>query len=249
MLRRRWLAVLIPGALWAFAHLGYVTDPYYLRGIELTISAVFLVGWFFLKFDLTTVIIGHMTYNAMLGALPMLRSGEPYFIFSGLLVVLVLISPVLVGIWRARHNRLRGLQIAAPDIGPAASDDLPGLADLPVHGLNWSELLDDPQSIILCLRAGRQVIGVAAGQLVDNLGELTVVYVLPAWRRYWGSRLADAASDALHRRQSMVATAGWRHAQPGYLSGMGWQSGPHFRPGRSHLPVWRQPRWKTAQND
>ncbi len=36
--RRGWLALLVPGALWGFAHLGYVRDPFFLRGIELTIA-------------------------------------------------------------------------------------------------------------------------------------------------------------------------------------------------------------------
>ncbi len=103
-LKKRWLALLIPGALWAFAHTGYVTEPIILRGIELTIEAVIL-GLFFLRFGLFVTIMSHFVYNAGLGALPLLRSSDPYFVFSGLIVIAAMLVPIIPGviIWLRRR--------------------------------------------------------------------------------------------------------------------------------------------------
>lgn len=60
--KQRWLAILIPGVLWAFAHTSYVSYPIYARGVELTIHAI-IVGIIFLKFDLFTTILAHLHNN------------------------------------------------------------------------------------------------------------------------------------------------------------------------------------------
>jgi ribosomal protein S18 acetylase RimI-like enzyme len=201
--RRRWLALLVPGAIWAFAHLAYVRDPFYLRGIELTLGAI-MFGLFYLRFDLTTTIVAHFAYNASLGALPLLGSGEPYFVLSGLIVVAVMLAPVVPGLVLALRRRLsRDVQPRpVPHVAPATPGDLPGLSALPVGAVDWPVLLDDPAAVVVCLRAGDQVLGAAAGYVeTAGLGRLPVVYVDPAWRRrYWGSALVDVACAALRER-------------------------------------------------
>ena len=96
--KQRWLAVLIPGMLWAFAHASYVSYPIYARGIELTIEAI-IMGIIFLKFDLFTTIMSHFTYNMIIVSVPLLRSSDPYFQFSGLIVLAVLAVPLLPGLY------------------------------------------------------------------------------------------------------------------------------------------------------
>ena len=54
--RKRFLTLLIPGLVWAFAHSSYLTDPIWLRGVELTIATLLLYGLFFLKFGLVATI-------------------------------------------------------------------------------------------------------------------------------------------------------------------------------------------------
>ncbi|MEW5869269.1 MAG: GNAT family N-acetyltransferase [Chloroflexota bacterium] len=225
--RRRWLALLAPGALWAFAHLSYVRDPYYLRGIELLIPAVFLYGLFFLRFDLTTTIVGHMTYNAILGALPMLRSGEPYYVFSGVVVLCFLLAPMLPGLARSLRRRWRGESLVEPQVKPAGEDDLPGLETLPEHDQEWGMLLHDPQASIYCLKLDGQVIGAALGRLAGVHGMLDWVYVAPEWRdRYWGSLLAEAVCADLEGRGAeiveTVAPADHRLALA-FLVSQGWR--------------------------
>jgi ribosomal protein S18 acetylase RimI-like enzyme len=226
--RRRWLALFVPGALWALAHLTYVRDPFYLRGIELVIPAVFLFGLAFLRFDLITAIILHMTYNASLAALPMLRSGEPYFVLSGVIVLLFLISPMLPGLWHAaRRRRLRAAQPSEPQVALASPYDLPGLAGLPLGDIDWQKLLDDPDAVVCCLKLGEQVIGASSGRLQGEIGQLETIYVEPSWReQYYGSALVDALCDELRARHAasiQVAVPTEDRLALTFLYGQGWQ--------------------------
>jgi L-amino acid N-acyltransferase YncA len=235
--KKRWLALLIPGLLWGFAHASYVRDPIYFRGIELTLSAIFVMGVFFLTFDLTTTIIGHMTYNAMLGALPMLRSGEPYFVFSGLVVILFLVSPVLPGLVQVLWQKLRGVSPSAePELLPGRVEDLPALLELPVKDADWAAWLEDPQSVVVCLKQAGRTVGAAAGRLNGQEGDLLTVYVASALRgRYLGSLLVDAVGEALTARGALQlrASAAVQHRTSlAFLSSQGWQGNLQiFNPG------------------
>ena len=172
-----------------------------------------LLGLFFMRFDLTTVIVAHFAYNAGLGALPLLRSEEPYFVVSGLVVVTMMLAPVIPGVvgavWRRLRGEVRG--ILHPQIRPGTVSDLEVLAALPIEDLDWGALLDDPAAVALCLRAADEVMGVAAGRVAaEGVGEVLAVYVAPLWRRrYWGSSLVDALCVHLQARgaQSVQATA------------------------------------------
>jgi len=249
--RRRWLALLVPGMLWAFAHLSYVRDPFYLRGIELIISAVFLEGLFFLRFDLTTTIVAHFAYNAGLMALPLLRSGEPYFVGSGLFVLATMLAPVVPGMVRGIRRRLRGKEKEIPQsqITPATADDLPGLAALPVEGLDWRALLDDPAAVVSCLRAAGEVVGVAAGRVeAEGVGSALLVYVAPPWRRrYWGSALVDELCTRFQERGVQRVKAA---VQAGDRVAVAFWASRDWRPAvkeftRSFVPVPR-PGWREV---
>jgi len=94
-LRIRWLALLFPAIVWAFGHSTYAIFPAYVRGVELTIFGVVL-GVVFLRYGLEVVIIAHFVIDAVLGVLPLLRSHDFYFIFSGLVVVGLIGAPVAI---------------------------------------------------------------------------------------------------------------------------------------------------------
>ncbi len=224
------VALMVPGLLWAFAHLAYVRDPIYLRGIELTIVAVLFYGLLFLRFDLTTTMVAHFTLNAMLGALPLLRSGQLYFVVSGVVVVVAMLAPVVPGlVQRIRRLRPGGEAITPqPDITPATRDDVPVLKALSFEGADWESWLDDKISTVLCLRLNDEIVGVAAGRVeADAVGTMLVVYVVPAWRRrYWASALVDALCDSLHKcgaqRIETTVVAGDRVATAFWAS-QGWK--------------------------
>ena len=194
--RQRWLAVLIPGMLWAFAHSNYVSYPIYARGIELTIEAIIL-GIIFLKFDLFTTIMAHFTYNMIIVAMPLLRSSDPSFQFSGMIVLAVLVLPLLPGLFwnlKLRFSKSNSL----PDsffLTLAAESDLPTLCAFPVTA-DWPALLAQTNRLTLCLRGSDELIGFATGYMENNTANIDGIYVTPQWRRqYWGAKLLDAIQE------------------------------------------------------
>ena len=77
-----------------------MSDPIYIRGIELWIPAIFLYGLFFLRFGLLTTMVGHCTYNALIGTGLLLRANDSYLVASGLLILALLIMPLLPGLFQ-----------------------------------------------------------------------------------------------------------------------------------------------------
>jgi ribosomal protein S18 acetylase RimI-like enzyme len=201
--RNKWLGVLIPAVLWAFAHTSYVRDPIYMRGIELTIDAILIFSFFYLKFDLMTTIMAHLTYNSFMGGLPLLRSEDIWFQINGWIVILCILLPVLPGLITMIRNRSRASASPTLTLDPAAADDQAALIALPVKA-DWSLLINDPNRLTLCLKRGSEMIGFVTASLVSlstdeaKVGVIDGLYVVPSWRRqYWGIRLLDAIKEDL----------------------------------------------------
>lgn len=245
---RRALALLIPGAIWGFAHLSYIRDPFYLRGIELTLAAVFLEGLFFLHFDLTTAIVGHFAYNAGLTALPLLRSGDPYFVASGAVVVGVMLSPVIVGLLLGRREQA---QRPRPHLRPAEPEDAGALAALidaessdeveaeeKTDHETLSSWLEAPDMVGLSLVAAEEIIGGViahieedehdAAEAPEGAAKIVWICVAPAWRRrYWASELVTRLEERLQARgipQATTEIAVDDKLKSNFWTSQGWES-------------------------
>jgi len=242
--RKRWLALLIPGALWGFAHLSYVRDPFYLRGIELTIAGVLIYGLFFWKFGLLTTITGHVVYNALLGAIILLRASESKFIISGWVVVFFLLLPLIPGVLQGFRRKITHRPpIPRPGIRPASEDDLAALTALPCENVNWSVLISDACRTIYVLATDEDILGVTWGSLDENSnGAIDGAYIEPGWRRqFWGTHLTEALRDHLKDlgaqdlavsiqtsqkvERAFWASQGWRPAQQ-ILASQPWPPAP-----------------------
>jgi GNAT superfamily N-acetyltransferase len=205
-----------------------VRDPFYLRGIEVGIAAVFLYGLFFLHFDLTTTMMAHFTWNALLGALPMLRSGQPGFVISGLIVVASILAPTALGIVGTVRQRRQSRHTPQTSIAPATTDDVTALVALGIEDVDWASLLNDPSAIVLCLQVNAEIAGVIAGCAEDDgTVSIQVVYVAPAWRRRYGaSALVDELCARLRERgaKSVEATASTRdRVATAFWASLGWR--------------------------
>ncbi len=207
--RHRWLALLIPGVIWAFAHLGYVTEPFYLRGIELSLSAVFLYGLFFLRFGLLTTMVGHCTYNSLLGAMLLLRAQDTYLVGSGLLVIAILLLPLGPGLWcrwRQPKEWRTALQQNRLPLVPATAADYEQIGSLPLGTVTLPPLSDGhvlPADYeIMCLKVSDSVVGVSIAQVESSTqAVIQMVYVSPKYRRcYYGSQLIEALVQRLRAR-------------------------------------------------
>lgn len=91
------LALLIPAAIWAFAHSNYPVFPVYVRGIELTIGGV-IFGLGFLHLGLLACIVAHFAIDAILIGMPLLTSGNTAYVVSGIIVMGIALVPAALGL-------------------------------------------------------------------------------------------------------------------------------------------------------
>jgi membrane protease YdiL (CAAX protease family) len=88
------LAILIPTIIWAVAHSNYAVFPIYFRGIELLITG-FIFGYFFLRYNITTVIIAHYLIDVVYMGLALIITGN-LIMMSG--EIFILIFPLIIAI-------------------------------------------------------------------------------------------------------------------------------------------------------
>jgi len=105
-LRKTFVAALLASMIWALGHSSYAIYPVYTRGIELTLFGL-LFCFFFLRYDLMTVIIAHYAIDAIYVGLPMLKSGNTYFFVSGLVVMALAALPLFALLFLRRRREVK----------------------------------------------------------------------------------------------------------------------------------------------
>lgn len=113
-LKSTFVALLIPAVIWAFGHSTYPVYPVYVRGIELTIAG-FVFGWVFIRYGLVTMLIAHFVIDAVLLAMPFLRSQGGSYIAYGVAALVFAALPLAVVVLGWRRD--------ADEVGAAASAD------------------------------------------------------------------------------------------------------------------------------
>jgi GNAT superfamily N-acetyltransferase len=161
--------------------------------------ALFL-GFIFLKFDLLTTIMAHCTYNMMITGVALLLSSEMYYRISGWIMILILLLPLIPGLYLTIRKRIRK-ETPAPEnliLSHFEPSDLEQLSAFPVKA-DWAALSAQPDRVVLCLRAGEEILGFATGFVDDRKnGQIDGIYIQPRWRRqYWGAALLDAVQEEL----------------------------------------------------
>ena len=96
-LKFRWVAVVIAGLIWGFAHANYPQQPFYIRGIEVGIAGI-VVGYIFLRFGILAPLVWHYTIDALYTSLILFRSSNSYFVVSAALSVGLMFLPLAVAL-------------------------------------------------------------------------------------------------------------------------------------------------------
>jgi hypothetical protein len=105
-LRSNFLAILIPAVIWAFMHCNYPQQPFFIRGLEITLPGL-LFGYVMIRYGVLATIVSHYVFNALQGSLLLLRSSSPYLIVSGAIVVALMLIPLIPAVVSlARRRRL-----------------------------------------------------------------------------------------------------------------------------------------------
>ncbi|HWY45474.1 MAG TPA: CPBP family intramembrane glutamic endopeptidase [Candidatus Sulfotelmatobacter sp.] len=90
----RWIAVVVPAFLWGFLHSNYPQEPAYIRGLEVGLIGI-VAGIVMLRWGILATLIWHYTVDASLVGLLLIRSDNPYFKISGVIVGLAAAAPLL----------------------------------------------------------------------------------------------------------------------------------------------------------
>lgn len=104
ILKSRLLAIFIPALIWGFAHANYPNQPFWIRGLEVSIFGV-IVGFIFLKFGIMAVLIWHYTIDALYSSLILFRTGDPYLVVSASVAVGIMLIPLAYNIIMYLKNR------------------------------------------------------------------------------------------------------------------------------------------------
>jgi membrane protease YdiL (CAAX protease family) len=89
----RIIAVILPAFFWGFLHSNYPQEPGYIRGLEVGTIGI-LAGIVMLRWGIVATLIWHYTVDASLVGLLLIRSDNPYFKISGIVVGLAAVAPL-----------------------------------------------------------------------------------------------------------------------------------------------------------
>jgi hypothetical protein len=95
-------SVVIPALIWGFAHANYPAQPFYIRGVEVSIAGLF-VGIILYRFGVVPCLVWHYVVDAGYTSMLLVRSGNPYFVVTALAGVGALLVPLaatLIAAWR-----------------------------------------------------------------------------------------------------------------------------------------------------
>ena len=127
-LKFRWVAVVIAGLIWGFAHANYPQQPFYIRGIEVGIAGI-VVGYIFLRFGILAPLVWHYTIDALYTSLILFRSSNSYFIVSAALSAGLMLLPLAVAL--VLYLRQRRFADPTPLLNKSAAPAAEVVADEP----------------------------------------------------------------------------------------------------------------------
>jgi hypothetical protein len=123
------VALLLPAAVWAFAHSSYPVFPVWVRGVELTIAGI-AFGILFLRVGIVAAIIAHYVIDAVFLSAPLITSGNPSYMTAGIAVVALAAAPGVAALLTGRRHAAAPTAApptaAAPTAAPPTAAPSPG---------------------------------------------------------------------------------------------------------------------------
>ena len=96
------IAVFISSFIWGIAQEG-ISQPFYIRGLELTITGL-MISWVFLRYGILATLIWSFSVDSVSSAMILLRSSNPYYFTTGIVCVGLVFLPLIYAIISYRKN-------------------------------------------------------------------------------------------------------------------------------------------------
>ncbi|PZM84600.1 MAG: hypothetical protein DKT66_08180 [Candidatus Melainabacteria bacterium] len=96
-----WVANLFQAAAWGFAHSTYPQQPFYARGVELTLGGL-LDGWILRRYGIIACIASHYIFDTFLGVKPLFTSGDPLLKAQAFLSVIPFVAIFAYSYFRSK---------------------------------------------------------------------------------------------------------------------------------------------------
>ena len=90
------IAVFISSFVWGIAQEG-ISQPFYIRGLELTITGL-MISWVFLRYGILATLIWSFSVDSVSSAMILLRSPNPYYFTTGIVSVGLVFLPLIYAI-------------------------------------------------------------------------------------------------------------------------------------------------------
>ena len=100
--RSRVAAVVVPALIWGFAHASYPAQPFFIRGVEVSVAGL-LVGIVLYRFGVLPCLVWHYVVDAGYTSMLLVRSGNLYLAITAIAGTGALLVPLviaLVAAWR-----------------------------------------------------------------------------------------------------------------------------------------------------
>ena len=101
--RSRIAAVVVPALIWGFAHANYPAQPFYIRGVEVSLAGL-AVGVILYRFGVLPCLVWHYVVDAGYTSMLLVRSGNPYFMATAIAGTGLLLVPLAATLAAARRR-------------------------------------------------------------------------------------------------------------------------------------------------
>jgi membrane protease YdiL (CAAX protease family) len=137
--RSKAAAVVVPAMIWGFAHANYPAQPFYIRGVEVSLAGL-AIGIVLYRFGAIPCLVWHYVVDASYTSILLVRSGNPYFVITAIAgtgALLVPLAATAIGAWRrggfVADEALTNDGDPAPVEPPPTVESLPAIMAPPVR--------------------------------------------------------------------------------------------------------------------
>jgi len=146
--RSRVCAVVVPAIVWGFLHCNYPNEPFFVRGVEISLEGI-LAGLIFLRFGIFATLIYHYTFNCFATLYFFLRCGESSLWLPAVICIGVFLVPFIF----ALRSMFRGKPDPRELLNSSDPVHEPEKVEQKRLALSISGLLTRKASILLALLA------------------------------------------------------------------------------------------------